>query len=464
MPQSHTYIHMRYERMYPLLMSFCSLLLIFGFSLDTPENIIAGLHKILFAESSLITDYIALAGPGAAFVNSAIVTTICILILHISEERLNGMTLMIVGLMSGFSLFGKNFLNILPIIFGTWLYCRSRKEHFSKYAVVAMMATSLSPIVSYISLANGFGSLLWGILTGMLIGFIVPPLASYTYRIQNGMNLYNSGFACGLIAMILIPLISSLGAEPTRYTLWATGYNHLFAPYLIMLCLLLIFGGFFAFGLPFWAVWAGYRRLLQTSGRSPSDYIRMFGPSPVMVNTGVNGLIAMSMILAIGGDLNGPTLGGIFTVMGFGSFGKHALNILPPMIGVIIGGNVFHWELNGSASQLAILFCTTLAPISGYFGWTYGILAGFLHSSLVLFTSSPVSGMNLYNNGFSGGLVAIVLYPLIIDIARHRKITIQDEDFFDPLEHDEPTVPPIVHLFLEEEAITSRENTPDDVV
>lgn len=101
---------------------------------------------------------------------------------------------------------------------------------------------------------------------------------------------------------------------------------------------------------------------------------------------------------------------------------------------------------------MACLFCTTLAPISGYFGWPYGLLAGFLHSSVVLYTSSPVAGMNLYNNGFSGGLVAIVLYPLIIDVAQHRKPVLQDRDYFQPMAHDEPIVPPAPHAISEEES------------
>ena len=36
--------------------------------------------------------------------------------------------------------------------------------------------------------------------------------------------------------------------------------------------------------------------------------------------------------------------------------------------------------------------------------------------------------MNLYNNGFSGGLIAIVLYPTITAIARHRRHKLRDED------------------------------------
>lgn len=438
----HTQPHMRYEPLYPALMAVSIALFFYGFLFDTPENIYRGLYTIITSDGALITDYIALAGPGPAFCNAGIVAAMSVLILHYTEDCLNGLAITIFGLMAGFSLFGKNFLNIWPILLGTYLYSRSVKEPFSKYAIPSLMATCLAPIVSYVSLDNGFGSIPAGILVGVIIGFIIPPLAGYTYRIQNGMNLYNVGFASGLIAMMTVPMLDSMGASAATWSYWATGYNTPMAVTLVLFCLLCILVGFVAFNQPTWAIWAGYRRLLKTSGRSPSDYLRMFGPGPVMINVGVNGLVSMTVILCAGGDLNGPTLGGIFTIMGFGAFGKHVRNMLPPMFGVMLGGMMLHWDLSDPGSQLALLFCTTLAPISGYFGWKWGILAGFLHSSVVLFTAGPVSGMNLYNNGFSGGLVAIVLYPLITALAQHRKVALQDEDFFEPLVHDEPVAPP----------------------
>ena len=92
--------------------------------------------------------------------------------------------------------------------------------------------------------------------------------------------------------------------------------------------------------------------------------------------------------------------------------------MLPVMGGVVLGSICMHWSLSDSAVQLAGLFCTALAPVSGRFGWPYGVLAGFLHASVGLCTSSPVAGMNLYNNGFSAGLVAIVLSALIPALRR----------------------------------------------
>ena len=428
--------------MFPLLLGYAAILLAAGFLLGDPAEIVPGLIRIVLTEDALITDYVLVSGPGPAFVNSALVTLVSALILRGSRVPLNGMTLVVIGLMSGFSLFGKNFVNIWPILLGSWLYSKTRKEPFGKYASIGLLATALAPVVSYIALDNGWGTPASGILAGVVIGFLMPPLSTYTYKVQNGMNLYNAGFACGLVAFICVPLISSMGAAPTVHYRWAEGYNAMFAPALAVFCLVLILGGLFLCRKPVWAAWAGYRRLLQTSGRAPSDYLRMFGPAPVLINAGVNGLIGTLFILSVGGDLNGPTLGGILTIMGFSAFGKHVGNIIPVMAGVFLGGLVMHWSLSDSAVQLACLFCTTLAPISGYFGWPYGVLAGFLHSSVVLYTGSPVAGMNLYNNGFSGGLVAIVLYPTIIAIARRRKPTLQNEDYLDLLEHDEPILPP----------------------
>ena len=433
---------MRYDRMYSLLWIYTAVLALFGLLLDSPAQILQGLTTIILTEDALITDYVLIAGPGAALINSALVTAISLILLRLSREPFNGFSLVVIGLMSGFSLFGKNFVNIWPILIGSWLYAKLRREHFGKYIPTGLLSTALAPVVSYIALDNGWGTPLLGGLVGILIGFILPPLSAYTYKIQNGMNLYNVGFASGLVAQILVPLISSLGATPaTRYH-WAEGYDLLFGLALGIFCTALFLLGLLCSGKPAWASWAGYRRLLVTSGRAPSDYLRMFGAGPVLINTGINGLIGMTFILLTGGDLNGPTVGGILTIMGFSAFGKHARNIIPVMAGVFLGGVVMHWSLSDSAVQLACLFCTTLAPISGYFGWPFGVLAGFLHSSVVLYTGTPVAGMNLYNNGFSGGLVAIVLYPLIIDIFRHRRPTLTDRDYFDPVEHDEPLQPP----------------------
>ena len=428
----------RYEKIFPGTIAVAGIMILLGVLLDDPRNIPIGLYHIVTMQDLLITDYVSIGGVGAALVNSGLVMVLSICLIKLSKDPFNGFTMVEMGLMAGFSLFGKNILNIWPIILGTWLYARYQKEPFSKHASVALLATSLAPLVSYMSLGSIHASLPLGIFSGVVIGFILPSLSAYTYKVQNGMNLYNMGFACGLFAMMIVPILTAFGDHPDSAMYWATEYNSTFAIILGVICAVFIFTGFFGAGMPFWAVWAGYRRLLSTTGRAPSDFLRMFGAGPVLVNTGVNGLIGMAYIFIVGGQLNGPTLGGIFTIMGFSAFGKHARNIIPVMVGIALGAYGMHYTPDYPALQLAGLFGTTLAPISGHFGWPFGILAGFIHSALVLQTGGPVAGLNLYNNGFSGGLIAIVLYPTVTAIVRHRNPRLRDQDYYDLFEESDP--------------------------
>lgn len=428
----------RYDKIFPGTIAVAGIMILLGILLDDPRNIPIGLYHIVTMQDLLITDYVSIAGVGAALVNSGLVMILSICLVKVAKDPFNGFTMVEMGLMAGFSLFGKNIVNIWPIILGTWLYARYQKEPFSKHASVALLATSLAPLVSYMSLGSIHASLPLGIFTGIGIGFILPPLSAYTYKIQNGVNLYNMGFACGLFAMMIVPILTAFGDHPDSALYWATEYNSTFAIILGIICSAFILTGLFGTGMPIWAVWAGYRRLLSTTGRAPSDYLRMFGAGPVLVNTGVNGLIGMAYIFIVGGQLNGPTLGGIFTIMGFSAFGKHARNIIPVMVGIALGAYGMHYTPDYPALQLAGLFGTTLAPISGHFGWPFGILAGFIHSSLVLQTGGPVAGLNLYNNGFSGGLIAIVLYPTITAIARHRNPKLRNQDYYDLFEESDP--------------------------
>ena len=89
---------MRYKKMYPALLCFAAFWAAFGIALDDPARILPGLWKIILTEDALITDYVEIAGVGAAFVNSALVTLISIGILYVAKDPLNGYTLVEIGL------------------------------------------------------------------------------------------------------------------------------------------------------------------------------------------------------------------------------------------------------------------------------------------------------------------------------------------------------------------------------
>ena len=146
------------------------LLMLLGVLMDDPANILPGLYRIVTMQDLLITDYVYIAGVGATLINLGLVTIVSIFLIKLSEEPLNGFTLVEMGLMAGFSLFGKNLFNIWPIILGTWLYAKYQKEPFGKYAATGLMATALAPVVSYIALDNGWGTPLAGGLVGGFLG------------------------------------------------------------------------------------------------------------------------------------------------------------------------------------------------------------------------------------------------------------------------------------------------------
>jgi hypothetical protein len=121
-------------------------------------------------------------------------------------------------------------------------------------------------------------------------------------------------------------------------------------------------------------------------------------------------------VLLVGGDLNGPVIGAILTIVGFAACGKHPRNVAPIMLGVFLGSLAKTWSASDPSIVLAALFGTTLAPIAGRFGWHWGVVAGVVHSSAATSVGTLHAGLNLYNNGFAAGIVASVLAPVIIAI------------------------------------------------
>lgn len=409
-----------------------------GLLLD-PGGAVPGLLKIMTHQDLLITDYIELAGIGSALLNVSLMLVATVGLLILSGDKCHGFTLAELGLMAGFAFFGKNLANSWPVVLGTWIFSRVHREPFHRYIAVALLTTSLAPLVSWLMFGSAFASIPLGALVGMILGYVMPDLSAYTYKVLNGVSLYNAGFACGLLATLAVSILAAVGDRPDTVLIWSTRYSMQIGIALIVGSAAL-FGSAFLTGEPARSVWDGWIRMLCSPGRSPCDWLRDFGLGAVLLNTGVNGFLGVGYILVIGGQFSGPVVGGILTLMGFAGGGKHIRNALPIMAGVAIGCLLMQTSPAVEALQIAGLFGTTLAPVAGTFGVFAGVLAGALHSAVVRQTGGPVAGMNLYNNGFSGGLVAMVLYPLLTAIHHRRpSLRLQNIDYIDTLEGEVPS-------------------------
>lgn len=410
------------NRAYQLMMLVYALFIVVAFVVDTPQAIAQGLWRILRSRSVLITDYMAVGGPGAMLMNAAMVGLFSVVVQMGVGVRPNGATVMAMWLSTGFAMFGKNVFNMLPISLGVWLYAKAKKEPFMNYTLVFLLSATCTPVVSglcFHPMIPEAVSMPLGIFAGTLVGFLFAPISTFTNRIHGGYDLYNMGFAGGILSTFIVSGMESFGLEMENALIWSTEQSLILWGLLYLICLLLIGYGLWGKG-HFEA--PKYGKITQSSGRLVSDFLVLCGNS-AYVNMGLLGLLMTTVLLFLGASLNGPTIGGVFTAIGFGAFGKHLRNVVPVLIGALLCMFLNKWEPSVPSHILAILFSAGLAPLAGQFGWFWGIVAGFLHVNTVMHIGFLNSGLNLYNNGYAAGFVAILLVPVLTAFQRAPKRT-----------------------------------------
>jgi hypothetical protein len=163
--------------------------------------------------------------------------------------------------------------------------------------------------------------------------------------------------------------------------------------------------------------------LFQSPGNLPSDYVKNHGLGPTLINTGLLGLLSIVTISLIGVKISGPMMAAMYTLIGFGGYGKHPFNSLPVMFGLYFATFLPGFNLTDLGPSIGIFFVTALAPIAGKFGIIYGLIAGFIHLLISPYALQLQGGLDLYNNGFTAGFVA----GIIVVIA--QQVTIQWPNF-----------------------------------
>lgn len=399
-----------------MILSFIALLgvclIALSFLFNTPREIFQGNLVILTSPANLLTDYFQLANIGATLMNVGIICLVSVTFIWINRVSVTGAIIAGVFTMIGFSFFGKNLYNTFPIVLGVFLYSKAVKHPFRQYILHSMFGTALSPLVSEFSFNLGLPiplGILLGIAGGIIAGFILVPLSSQVLKFHQGYSLYNIGFTAGLIGMFFTAVLRGFGVEIEVVSILSSGRNTGLLVFLYALFALMFLLGFLSNR----GRMTGFRCLLAQTGVLPSDFLSSSGLGVTAMNMSMMGILSTTYVLAIGGALNGPVLGAIFTVVGFSAYGKHIRNSIPILIGILLT-NVFNiHDSSATFAIIAALFGMSLAPIAGRYGILAGILAGVLHMSLVTNIGFLHAGMNLYNNGFSSGFVAAFLVPLL---------------------------------------------------
>lgn len=378
-----------------------------------------GFWAIQTSTQSLLVDACAVGGLNGALLNAGVLGAVTCGLYALTRAKLGGVHIGAYFLMVGMSFFGKNCLNVWPIFLGAYLCYRIQKQKFANHVHFALFATALAPFVSEMLFSPYIELPLWagislGVLLGVLVGLVLPPLSIHAFAMHKGYNLYNVGLSAGILGTVLFSCYRTLVLKPLGVeanlalnAIVSDGF-----PLFFPLLLGLLFLGCVIAGAILNRGFSGYLRILRHTGHGV-DYTWHNGMPVVLINLGFVGLLGLTWLLAVDAPFTGPTAGALLCMVCWAGSGTHPLNMLPVLLGYGAVSFLTGWPLSAQTAAIGVCFATGLAPVAGRWGLGWGMAAGALHACLVSYTTAFHGGFNCYNGGFTSGLVAIVLVPVL---------------------------------------------------
>ena len=130
--------------------AYAAAFVVFGFLVQPAADVLRGLSAILTTRDALLTDYFGVGGIGGGCVSAGLLTLAGALVYWRAGAKMTGASVAALFLVLGFGLFGKNLLNVWPIVAGVALYARFRGEPFRAHLNTAFFGGALAPIFSEI--------------------------------------------------------------------------------------------------------------------------------------------------------------------------------------------------------------------------------------------------------------------------------------------------------------------------
>ncbi len=388
----------------------------------------SGLLSIVSNPGKVSTNYFALGGYAATFLNMGLVTLISLLLFIVFKGTPNNVSTLAVLLTTGFGSWGINILNIWPTIFGVMVYGLVKKEKFGSLVNAMLFSTGIAPIISDLLvrypnaevIGFNFPGLLLALGVGFVIGFFLPAGLAFSPNVHKGFDLYSAAVPIGMTAFFLnATLYKTLGvalpAAPGAETLQVAS-----AAAVNIFCLIL-FGLCVVFAFVLGCKPKDYWRLL-TDPDQVKNFSSTYGNATFLMNVGVYGLFILGYYNLIGASFNGVTFGIIFCMLCTCNSGSHPGNVWPIMLGYVIAAAAFGWlstlvggtfsqAINAQAIVIGLCYANGLSPIADKYGWQYGCLAAIMHYMLVTSVPNMHGGFCLYNGGFTAALICLILVP-----------------------------------------------------
>ena len=400
-------------------------------------QMISGFGRILVSPCKVATNYFAVGGYAATFLNMGVVTMLCTALICGLGATANNVSTLALILTTGFCTWGITPLNILPTMAGVVLYCAVKKLPLRANVNAMIFSTGIAPLITDLMVrypnaeAVGFrvGSVALAIAVGLCIGFFLPAGLAHSPKVHKGFDLYSAAFPIGMTAFFLqATLFRSLGvAVPAAPD--AAGLQVASGAIVNGFCLtvfLLAVAAAFALGCRPKDYWK-----LLTDPELVTSFSAAYGNPVFLMNFGVFGLFILGYYNLIGGSMNGVTLGIIFCMLATCNSGSHPNNVWPIMLGYVLIsqicallsgmlGTTFTGVINAQAIMIGLCYANGLSPIADKYGWQYGVVAGMMHYLLVTSVPTLHGGYCLYNGGFTAALICIVLIPTLEQITRTK--------------------------------------------
>ena len=399
--------------------AFSAALLLAAFLVPDARGMLAGLVRIVSAPAQLTRDYFKpeLGGVSGALLNAALVGAICCALTFLPEAKVSGATVLGFFLTTGYGAYGINLLNMLPFVLGVFVYSRLRRQPFGRFINLAMFSTGLAPLASEALFrypgaqvhGAAFPGALLALGIGIVVGCAMPALCAHSPAFHKGFDLYNAGPAAGFLCFLIYAVLyRTLGVEPPAAAAELGEGHRLF----VNVFCAAWFGSCLAFGLLLNGGIGDFRGLLMDPGYR-TDFTEKYAPGSCLMNLGAYGLFILLYYNLIGARFTGVTMGAVFCMAACACAGATPLNVLPIMIGYILASRFGASAVNAQAIVVGLCYASGLAPVSGVYGPVAGIVAGMLHYCLVTSVPATHGGLNLYNGGFTAGIVCFVLVPLL---------------------------------------------------
>ena len=399
-----------------------------AFCMPDRSTMLSGLWNILSQPSKVSTNYFAVGGYAATFLNMALVGTACTLLYVALGTKANNVSTLAFILTLGFTSWGINIINMWPSMLGVVLYSIVKKEKLNTLANAMLFSTGIAPLITDLLIRYPGADVIgfhWigaglALLVGLIIGFFLPGGLVFSPKVHKGFDLYSAALPIGMTAFFLQAVLYktigvALPAAPDAAGLQVASplIVNVFCASIFAACIIVAF----------------------LMGCRPKDYWNLlkdpdlvtsfsgtYNNATFLMNMGVYGLFILGYYNLVGATFNGVTFGVIFCMLACCNSGSHPGNVWPIMLGYVASSLVFGWlsqlaggtfagAANAQAIVVGLCYANGLSPIADKYGWHYGFVAAVMHYLLVTSVPSLHGGYCLYNGGFTAALICLIMVP-----------------------------------------------------